>query len=124
MLILQGITYAHPNKDLLFSNINLTVNRHDKIALVGNNGAGKSTLLRIVSGSLQPLSGTVISQSRPFYVPQIFGQYNEHAIEQVLQIDNKINALRLILSGDVSDKNLELLDNDWNIEERCKAAFA
>ena len=31
MLILQNISYTHPNKDLLFDNINLTVNNHDKI---------------------------------------------------------------------------------------------
>ena len=41
MLILQNISYIHPNKNLLFSNINLTVNNHDKIALIGNNGSGK-----------------------------------------------------------------------------------
>ncbi|MDR1130003.1 MAG: ATP-binding cassette domain-containing protein, partial [Prevotellaceae bacterium] len=44
MLIIQNISYIHPNKDLLFDRINLTLNKHDKIALIGNNGVGKSTL--------------------------------------------------------------------------------
>lgn len=43
MLILQNISYIHPNKDLLFHHINLTLNAHDKIALTGRNGIGKST---------------------------------------------------------------------------------
>jgi len=38
----------------LVDNINLTVNHHDKIALIGNNGSGKSTLLKIIAKELQP----------------------------------------------------------------------
>jgi len=52
MLILQGVSYIHPDKDLLFSDLNLAINRQDKIALIGNNGAGKSTLLKILAGSV------------------------------------------------------------------------
>ncbi|HSV10343.1 MAG TPA: ATP-binding cassette domain-containing protein [Hanamia sp.] len=55
MLILQNISYIHPDKELLFNNINLTINDHLKIALTGNNGTGKSTLLKIIAGQLQPL---------------------------------------------------------------------
>ena len=38
----------------MVDNINLTVNHHDKIALIGNNGSGKSTLLKIIAKELQP----------------------------------------------------------------------
>ena len=51
MVILQNISYSHSNKDALFSDINLTVNTHEKIALIGDNGAGKSTLLKIIAGN-------------------------------------------------------------------------
>ncbi|MEO6286336.1 MAG: ATP-binding cassette domain-containing protein, partial [Dyadobacter sp.] len=50
MLFLQDASYTHPNRDLLFTDINLAINRHDKIALIGNNGSGKSTLLQILAG--------------------------------------------------------------------------
>ncbi|WP_158233257.1 hypothetical protein [Reichenbachiella sp. 5M10] len=46
-MIVQRLSYTRPNKDLLFSNLNLTVNTQDKIAAIGNNGAEKSTLLKI-----------------------------------------------------------------------------
>ena len=62
MLILQNITYIHPNKDLLFSDINLTVNNHEKTALIGNNGVGKSTLLKMIAGEMQPSSGQITLQ--------------------------------------------------------------
>jgi ATP-binding cassette subfamily F protein 3 len=38
--------------------VNFTIDRGDRIALVGVNGAGKSTLIRMLSGSEGPSSGT------------------------------------------------------------------
>ena len=43
----------------VFKNIDLTVHRGEKLALVGVNGAGKSTLSRILSGMEDPSSGAV-----------------------------------------------------------------
>lgn len=43
----------------LFSNVNLQINKGDKVGLVGKNGAGKSTLLRILAGSIKPTDGQV-----------------------------------------------------------------
>ena len=42
----------------LFDGIDLTVERRERIGLVGRNGSGKSTLLRLIEGSLKPDSGT------------------------------------------------------------------
>lgn len=124
MLILQDITYIHPNRDLLFADINLIINKQEKIALIGNNGVGKSTLLKILAGNLLPTNGLVKAGSKPYYVPQIFGQYNNYSVAQALQVEDKLNALKEILDGNVTDENMTLLDDDWAIEERCKEAFA
>jgi ATPase subunit of ABC transporter with duplicated ATPase domains len=123
MLFLQHLSYLHPNRDLLFENINLTVNSRDKIALIGNNGTGKSTLLKIIAGELEPHEGKVISDSVPYYIPQLFGQYNELTIAQALRIDTKLAALKEILAGNVTEHNLNLLNDDWTIEERCREAL-
>lgn len=124
MLILQNISYVHPNKDLLFDNINLTINKQDKIALIGNNGIGKSTLLRILAGNIQPSGGQLRADEKPYYVPQLFGQFNDYTIAQALQIEEKLRALRDILDGRVTESNMTLLDDDWAIEERCSEALA
>jgi ATPase subunit of ABC transporter with duplicated ATPase domains len=124
MFIVQNITYAHPNKDVLFDNINFTVNRQDKIALIGNNGAGKSTLLKILAGDLQPLSGFVKADAQTYYIPQLFGQFNDYTIGQALRVEDKLQALKEILEGNVTEANMTLLDDDWGIEERCIEALA
>lgn len=124
MFFLQGVAYAHPNRDVLFADINISIHKHDKVALIGNNGTGKSTLLKILAGILAPSEGTVKSDSKPYYIPQIFGQFNDLTVAQALGIENKLWALNQILSGNVTDHNLTLLNDDWGIEERCKEAFS
>ncbi len=123
MLILQNISYTHSNKDLLFDNIDLAVNNHDKIALIGNNGVGKSTLLKIITGELHPSGGQLKVGAKPYLVPQIFGQYNHLTLSRALQVEDKINALNEILKGNATEKNLSLLNDDWNIENRCNEAL-
>ncbi len=43
----------------IFSNLNLSINHHDRIALVGPNGEGKTTLLKILAGHELPSEGNV-----------------------------------------------------------------
>ena len=44
--------------------INLTLERGDRLALVGANGAGKTTLLRTIAGIYPPVSGTIVVEGR------------------------------------------------------------
>jgi len=123
MLQLQHVSYLHPNKEMLLENLQLTINKQDKIAFIGNNGVGKSTLLKIIAGYLQPSSGNIKADTKPYYVPQHFGQYNDLTIAQALHIDGKLHALKEILAGNVTEANMTLLDDDWGIEERCNEAL-
>ncbi len=40
-------------------NINLKINRGEKVAIIGRNGAGKSTLLKIITNVIRPTTGTI-----------------------------------------------------------------
>ena len=50
-------------KDISFS-----VNKGEKIGIIGYNGSGKSTLLKILAGIYFPTNGKVISNNQPFYL--------------------------------------------------------
>ena len=56
----------------LFSDVNLYINRGDKISLIGRNGSGKSTLLKVISGVQEPDSGEIFIQPgiKIAYMPQ------------------------------------------------------
>lgn len=114
----QQITYIHPDKEVLFRNLSFTVGKGRQLALIGNNGCGKSTLLQIMAGKLQPSSGNVLRPDDLYYVPQHFGQYDEMSIAQALGIDRKQKALHEILNGNASIDHFNILDDDWNIEEK------
>ena len=46
------------------SDINVSLNEGDMVALVGPNGAGKSTLFKTLSGNIKPISGKIIFNGR------------------------------------------------------------
>ncbi|MEQ1494634.1 MAG: ABC transporter ATP-binding protein [Novosphingobium sp.] len=48
----------------VLTDINLTVRRGERMAILGGNGAGKSTLIRIISGIELPTRGVVDSRMR------------------------------------------------------------
>ena len=120
---IQQISYIHPDKEVLFSDLNFAISKGQKLGLVGNNGCGKSTLLQIIAGQLSPSSGVIVRPDDLYYIPQHFGQYDSLTIAQALQIERKQQALHAILSGDASNENFVILDDDWNIEERSIAAL-
>jgi ATPase subunit of ABC transporter with duplicated ATPase domains len=120
---IQQISYIHPDKEVLFSDLNFAISKGQKLGLVGNNGCGKSTLLQIIAGQLSPSSGVIVRPDDLYYIPQHFGQYDSLTIAQALQIERKQQALHAILAGDVSNENFTILNDDWNIEERSIAAL-
>ncbi|MBQ3164094.1 MAG: ABC transporter ATP-binding protein [Lachnospiraceae bacterium] len=43
----------------IFDNLNLTIGKGEKIALIGSNGAGKSTLMKMMTGLIKPREGQI-----------------------------------------------------------------
>ena len=70
-LTLDGISKAFGSEQVL-SDVSLTVQRGDRLAIIGPNGIGKSTLLKIAMGLLDADAGTVEwgYEARPGYYPQ------------------------------------------------------
>ena len=122
-IVVTSLTHVHPDGGCLFSDISFTISKGQKAALLGNNGVGKSTLLKLLAKPDSKRDDFILSE-HPYYVPQHLGQYDDYTIAQALGISDKLFALHAILSGDASEENFNLLDNDdWDIEEKAKAAM-
>ncbi len=75
----------------LLRDLQFTLEKGDRLGLLGRNGAGKSTLIKAIAGSLQPLSGEVWTSSKIR-----IGYFAQHQLEQV----------------DANDTPLELFQRD------------
>lgn len=63
-LEVRSLTYKYDDGTVALDDINLVVEKGEKVAIVGPNGAGKSTLLNLVAGFRMPFTGNVLIQGR------------------------------------------------------------
>jgi ATPase subunit of ABC transporter with duplicated ATPase domains len=85
LLSTHDVAYA-TSIQKLFSDISLTVKEKDRIGLIGPNGVGKSTLLKILTGIVEPDSGTVTKNGQVGYVPQIaIESHRQMTVAELLQ---------------------------------------
>ena len=91
---------------VVFRDLNLHIERGDRIALVGPNGSGKSTLMRMLSGEEAPDSGTRTAGHQ--VVMEYFAQDEATRLEPALTVyetleagspNDMVPAIRNILGG-------------------------
>jgi len=71
VLDVDGLSKAYDDNQVL-ENVSLSVNRGERVAIIGPNGIGKSTLLKVVMGEVEADAGTVKwgYETHPGYVAQ------------------------------------------------------
>ncbi|TWO18971.1 ABC-F family ATP-binding cassette domain-containing protein [Campylobacter hyointestinalis] len=62
MLEVKNLTQRF-GQQLLFEDVNLKLNAHNRYGLIGANGAGKSTFLKILSGEVEHTSGDIVIEN-------------------------------------------------------------
>lgn len=60
ILTFEQVSYQYADGTMALNQINLSIEKGKKIALLGNNGAGKSTLFLLMNGILKPTSGSIL----------------------------------------------------------------
>jgi ATP-binding cassette subfamily F protein 3 len=73
VIVANGINKSFGRNHVL-QNVDFTIYRGEKVALVGVNGAGKSTLMKVLAQKLNPDTGKVIYGSN--VEPDYFAQYD------------------------------------------------
>lgn len=130
MISLNNITLRFGTR-VLFEDVNLRVSGKDRVAFVGSNGAGKSTLLKIISGTIRPDEGTVVTSKHTTlgYLPQEGISYEGKTLydevysaagdinriqEEIEEIEKEMNETE----DTTSDDFMDLLNEYSELQER------
>ncbi|HET5006294.1 TPA: ABC-F family ATP-binding cassette domain-containing protein [Streptococcus pneumoniae] len=118
--------------EVLFDNINLQVDKRDRIALVGKNGAGKSTLLKILVGEEEPTSGEInkkkdislsyLAQDSRFESENTIYDEMLHVFNDLRRTERQLRQMELEM-GEKSGEDLDKLMSDYDrlSENFCQA---
>ncbi len=60
-----NLCFSYPNKEVVLSNINIAINKGEKVCLTGAEGSGKTTLLRVLTGAYSGFTGNIAINGIP-----------------------------------------------------------
>lgn len=124
-ILIQQMSLTLPNAKTLFKDLTLVFSSM-KTGLVGRNGMGKSTLIQLILGKLHPTQGTILSAGTIAYVPQNPEFSPEMTVAGFLGFEEKLNALYRIREGSIDERDYQLLNEEWQIEDslrQCLRSF-
>ncbi|HRX42527.1 MAG TPA: ATP-binding cassette domain-containing protein [Clostridia bacterium] len=100
LISIENIKKKYVEK-IILDGVDLTVQKNERVALVGSNGSGKTTLLKIILGFETPDSGRVMipKGSKVGYISQDFSEFYSNEADsrtaaQVSEIDRMENKMR------------------------------
>lgn len=105
-------------KKALFEDVNIKFSPGSCYGLIGANGAGKSTFLKILSGKLEPTSGTVTMTpgERLSFLEQDQSKYDEEKVLDTVIMGNKH------LYDIMKEKDAIYMKEDFTDEDGIKAS--
>jgi len=117
------------NDEILFSSLSLSLNKNDKLAIIGNNGVGKTTLLKIILGIETHDKGdvTISPHATIGYLSQVMIKSMDNTLyeemlsvfSEVREIEQKMQELTVQISNNPEDK--EMLKKYEKLENRFVA---
>lgn len=127
----KQLTFGYTDEALI-KNLNFSILKNDKVAIIGKNGKGKSTLLNLMAQELKPNIGEITSNVN--LLIGHFGQTNinrlnlENTIEEeILSIHPTMGLQRarslagiMMFSGDLAQKKIKVLSGG----ERARVLLA
>ncbi|QFR42500.1 ATP-binding cassette domain-containing protein [Sulfurimonas xiamenensis] len=121
LLDVKDLSFGYTNDNILFKNISFSLQKGERLGIIGKNGKGKSTLLNTMAGELKPLSGEI--HMHPSTTFAHFGQTNIARLHPDSTVTDEIHSANtklstqvirsicgaMMFSGDSADKKVSLL---------------
>ncbi|MEU8708915.1 ATP-binding cassette domain-containing protein [Streptomyces sp. NPDC048565] len=117
-----SLSFAWPDGSEVFDDFHLAVGP-GRTGLIGLNGCGKSTLLRLIAGELTPTAGHIRTAGSIGHLAQDLVLDVSLRVDEVLGVAATRAALHAIEAGDASEEHFAAVGDDWDVEERARAAL-
>ena len=65
ILRLENVSYAYPDGPDAVKNLSVSIEKGERVAVLGRNGAGKSTFFLLCNGVLEPETGRIFCAGKP-----------------------------------------------------------
>lgn len=116
MLLVSNVSMQFGSR-VLFKDVNLKFQKDNCYGIIGANGAGKSTFLKIISGELEPTSGSVelTEKERMSILKQNHNAYDEYTVLETVIMGYP----RLVEVG--KEKDALYMKEDFTDEDGIKA---
>ncbi|WP_053372593.1 ribosomal protection-like ABC-F family protein [Paenibacillus sp. FJAT-27812] len=129
LLRMENVSFAYEGRKQVFSQLNLSIDRGDRLAVLGPNGAGKSTLLKLATGIITPTAGevTIHPQVKIGYFEQELDKLDHEStiLDSLLMIPEMTQShARTILGCFLfSKEDVFKRIGDLSMGEKCRVAF-
>lgn len=115
----ENLNFTYPDGTQALKNINIEIEKGEKVAIIGPNGAGKSTLFSHFNGLTEPTSGCVKIEDKPISFEKdellkvrqkvgiVFQDPNDQLFAPTVKEDIAFGPMNLGLSYDEVEKRVE-----------------
>lgn len=120
-LRLENLTFGYKDKKNLFTCLNLSIKKGEKIAFIGESGCGKSTLVDIIIGLLNPREGRVLLDENELNMKNVKNYRQKIGyIPQNIYLFNDSIAKNISFGDEVDEEKLQRVIKQANLEHFVK----
>ncbi|EAL0079586.1 ABC transporter ATP-binding protein [Campylobacter lari] len=120
-LRLENLTFGYKDKKNLFTCLNLSIKKGEKIAFIGESGCGKSTLVDIIIGLLSPREGRVLLDENELNMKNVKNYRQKIGyIPQNIYLFNDSIAKNISFGDEVDEEKLQRVIKQANLEHFVK----
>ncbi|ECW7655048.1 TPA: ATP-binding cassette domain-containing protein [Campylobacter coli] len=120
-LKLENLTFGYKDKKNLFTCLNLSIKKGEKIAFIGESGCGKSTLVDIIIGLLSPREGRVLLDENELNMKNVKNYRQKIGyIPQNIYLFNDSIAKNISFGDEVDEEKLQRVIKQANLEHFVK----